>query len=518
MSKLLVIDDEPELRSLIEEVFAEDRFEILGAETGEAGLKLASEQKPEVVLLDMKLSDRDGMEVFEHLRSMIPKSHVVFITGHSSPETAIESMKLGAYDYLVKPVDIDQLQKVVRQAFEISRLMRVPTYVEGGERAEDLPHQLIGRGPAMQAICKEIGRVAAQDVNVLILGESGTGKELVARAIYHHSHRNEAPLLTINCAAIPESLLESELFGHEKGAFTSADQRRIGKFEQSNGGTLFLDEIGDMAPNTQAKILRVLQERSFERVGGNQTISADVRIIAATNQNLEAQIEAGKFRKDLYYRLRGVTIHLPPLRERREDIPQLAHYFLFRFNRELGTEVQSISPETLERLGAYSWPGNVREMESVIREALLRSSGVVLLPEFLPPELLQEEARDVEAKAPSGSEQENDWHNLSSLIDSWLAAGETGLYHRGLEHFDRLLITRALQHAGGNQTRVAEILGMSRATLRARLRSLGLTLERVVADSSGTDFEGERDWRPAGRSATVTSLPYTNSESAYTPR
>ena len=483
MSKLLVIDDEPELLALIEEVFAQDRFEILAADTGMAGLKLAAEQKPEVVLLDMKLSDGDGLEVFEKLRSTIPKSHIVFITGYSSPETAIESMKRGAYDYLVKPVDVGQLQQVVRQAFEISRLMRVPAYMEAGERAEDLPNQLIGRGSAMQAVCKEIGRVAAQDVNVLILGESGTGKELVARAIYHHSHRNGSPLMTINCAAIAESLLESELFGHEKGAFTSADQRRIGKFEQSNGGTLFLDEIGDMAPNTQAKILRVLQEKSFERVGGNQTISADVRIIAATNQNLEAAIEAGKFRKDLYYRLRGVTIHLPPLRDRREDIPQLAHYFLFRFNRELGTSVQSISPETLDRLKAYAWPGNVREFESVIREALLRSSGVVMLPDFLPPELLHDEAPDIEMHPLPGSEEVTDWQNLSRLVDSWLAADETGLYHRGLEYFDRMLITRALQHAGGNQTRVAEILGMSRATLRAKLRGLGLTLERVVADA-----------------------------------
>ena len=265
--------------------------------------------------------------------------------------------------------------------------MHIPALVEIGDRPEDKPDRLVGSSAAMQAVCKQIGRVAAQDINVLILGESGTGKELVARAIYQHSRRNQAPFLAINCAAIPETLLESELFGHERGSFTGADRKRIGKFEQCHTGTLFLDEIGDMAPPTQAKILRLLQEGRFERVGGNESLTSDVRIIAATNQDLDRLIEAGRFRKDLYYRLRGVTIQFPPLRERRDDIPELAHYFLFRYSRQLGTSVQSISAEAMELLERYAWPGNVRELQSVIREALVVSAGPSILPEFLPAEL-----------------------------------------------------------------------------------------------------------------------------------
>ena len=287
-------------------------------------------------------------------------------------------MKLGAYDYLVKPLDASQLRQVVNQAVAISRLMHVPTIVEDGDRLEDLPERLVGSGSAMRTVCKQIGRVAPQEVNVLVLGESGTGKELVARAVYHHSRRNQAPFLIINCAAIPESLLESELFGHERGAFTGADHRRIGKFEQCHGGTLFLDEIGDMTPGTQAKILRLLQDGRFERVGGSEAITANVRVLAATNQPLDVLIEQSRFRKDLYYRLRGVTIHLPPLRERREDIAELAHYFLFRYNRQIGTTVQSITPEAMALLEAYDWPGNVRELQSVVREALIVSAGPAL--------------------------------------------------------------------------------------------------------------------------------------------
>ena len=339
-------------------------------------------------------------------------------------------MKLGAYDYLVKPLDAGQLQQVVDQALAISRLMHVPTIVEEGDRPEDQPDRLIGSGAAMQTVCKQIGRVAPQDVNVLILGESGTGKELVARAIYHHSRRNQAPFLAINCAAIPEPLLESELFGHERGAFTGADRRRIGKFEQAHGGTLLLDEIGDMAPGTQAKILRLLQEGTFRAVGRQRDHSADVRIIAATNQDLDALIERGRFRKDLYYRLRGVTIHLPPLRERREDIAELAHYFLFRFNRQLGTAVQSISPEALELLEKYDWPGNVRELQSVIREALIVSAGPTILPDFLPAELHRDGAAEPEADSEGGPMPDVDWRTLPEFVEAAAAQGETDVYRR----------------------------------------------------------------------------------------
>jgi DNA-binding NtrC family response regulator len=480
MPKLLVIDDETSIRFSIEQVFADDDIDVLGAENAEDGLRLAAEESPDVVLLDIRLGNRSGLDVFYDLRRLDPKSLVIFITGHGTTDTAIEAMKLGAYDYLVKPLDADQLRQVVDQAMAISRLMHVPTIVDEGDRPADRPDRLIGSGAAMRTVCKQIGRVAPQDVNVLILGESGTGKELVARAIYHHSRRSQAPLLAINCAAIPEALLESELFGHERGAFTGADRRRIGKFEQSHGGTLLLDEIGDMAPGTQAKILRLLQEGSFERVGGSEAIMADVRVIAATNQDLDALIEQGRFRKDLYYRLRGVTIHLPPLRERREDIAELAYYFLFRYNRQLGTAVQSVSPEALESLEKYGWPGNVRELQSAIREALIVSAGPTLIPDFLPAELHRDGIAEPEAEFEAGPMPDVDWGTLPDFVETAVARGETDVYRRALERFDRLVISSIMRHAGGQKNRAAATLGLSRVTLRSKLRHMQLAVEKVL--------------------------------------
>ncbi len=333
----------------------------------------------------------------------------------------------------------------------------------------------------MQAVCKQIGRVAPQNMNVLILGESGTGKELVARALYHHSRRNQAPFLAINCAAIPEPLLESELFGHERGAFTGADRRRIGKFEQCHGGTLFLDEVGDMAPHTQAKMLRLIQEGRFERLGGNESTSVDVRILAATNQDLDALIADGRFRKDLYYRLSGATIPLPPLRERQEDIPELAHYFLFRYNRELGTCVQSISPEALESLRSYPWPGNVREFQNVLRQALIVSAGHTILPEFLPLEFHEEAGSEPEEPVETQALPDTAWETLQQSFTAWLASGETDLYRRAREQFDRLIILGAMQHVGGNRSQAGKILGLSQVTLRARLRSMAPSTDSISA-------------------------------------
>ncbi|HET6879854.1 MAG TPA: sigma-54 dependent transcriptional regulator [Pirellulales bacterium] len=474
---LLVIDDETNIRYSIGQVLADERIHILEAATAEEGLRLAAEHSPDVILLDIRLGQQSGLDVFHELRSIDPKSLVIFITGHGTTDTAIEAMKIGAYDYLVKPLDADQLQQIVEQAFSISRMMHVPALLEEGDRPQDRPDLLVGSGAAMQSVCKQIGRVAPQNVNVLLLGESGTGKELVARAIYHHSQRSQSPFLAINCSAIPESLLESELFGHERGAFTGAERRRVGKFEQCDRGTLFLDEVGDMTANTQAKILRLLQEGRFERVGGNETISVDVRVIAATNQNLEQLIEEGRFRKDLYYRLRGVTIHLPPLRERREDISELAHYFLFRYNRQIGTTVQSISPAALELLQKYDWPGNVRELQSILRESLIVSAGPTILPEFLPAEVRRGLPADAET-----SVETSEWQQLPQQVEAWLAGGETDLYRRALEHFDRLMIRRAMERAGGNQARASELLGLSRVTLRAKLRALGMQVGKVLTE------------------------------------
>jgi DNA-binding NtrC family response regulator len=490
MAKLLVIDDEPSIRFSIEQVFAEESIRVLGAETAAEGLQLAAEECPDVILLDIRLGDRSGLEVFHDLRRLDPRCLIIFITGHGTTDTAIEAMKLGAYDYLVKPLDAGQLQQVVHQAFAISRLMHVPMILEDGDRPEDKPDRLIGSGTAMQTVCKQIGRVAPQDVNVLILGESGTGKELVARAIYHHSRRNQDPFLAINCAAIPEPLLESELFGHERGAFTGAERRRIGKFEQSHGGTLLLDEIGDMAPRIQAKILRLLQEGTFERLGGSEAITANVRIIAATNQDLDALIERGRFRKDLYYRLRGVTIHLPPLREHCEDIAELAHYFLFRYNRQLGTAVQSISPQALELLEKYAWPGNVRELQSVVREALIVSAGPAILPEFLPDELHREGSAEADTEPEVGSMPDVDWGMLREFVENAAAQGETDIYRRALERFDRLVVSYIMQQAGGQQNRAAEILGLSRVTLRAKLRHMQMSVEKMLTSRESQGRRG----------------------------
>jgi two-component system nitrogen regulation response regulator GlnG len=351
--------------------------------------------------------------------------------------------------------------------------MRVPAVIpEDKEEAEDAD-ALVGRCPAMQEVYKAIGRAAPQDVTVLILGESGTGKELVARAIYHYSARAKGPFLAINCAAIPETLLESELFGHEKGAFTGADRKRIGKFEQASGGTLFLDEIGDMTPLTQTKILRVLQGQEFERVGGNEPIRTDVRIIAATNRDLEQMVEAGTFRRDLYYRLNVYTIRLPALRERGDDLPLLAEHFVRRLSRELKKNVRGISPEALEVLRRYSWPGNVREMQSVIKQALLQTTGQVVLPEFLPATLGDEGQQTAQAKPASF-----DYGDLTEFIHEKLRSGSTSLYAEYQALTDRHLFTELLRHTGGNVSQAARILGITRATLRTKMNTLGIDVDR----------------------------------------
>src|SRR4051794_35722960 len=396
MPTLLVVDDEPSILHFFRRAFPGPDVTLRTAASASECLEAVTADRPDVVILDINLPDASGLETFRRIHGIDPKIPIIFITGHGTTGTAIEAMRLGAYEYLLKPLELDQLSDLVERAFAISRLMRVPAVIpEGGEAKED-SDALIGRCPAMQEVYKSIGRVAPQDVTVLILGESGTGKELVARALYHYSNRAQGPFLAINCAAIPETLLESELFGHEKGAFTGADRRRVGKFEQASGGTLFLDEIGDMTPLTQTKILRVLQGQEFERVGGNERIKADVRVIAATNRDLEKMVAGGTFRGDLYYRLNVYAIRLPPLRERGEDLPLLAEHLVRRFSRELKKDVRGIAPEAMGLLRAYRWPGNVRELQSVIKQALLQTTGPVVLPEFLPAVLRSQE------KGPDG--------------------------------------------------------------------------------------------------------------------
>jgi two-component system nitrogen regulation response regulator GlnG len=331
--------------------------------------------------------------------------------------------------------------------------------------------RIVGHSAAMQEVYKAIGRVAPRDVTVLITGESGTGKELVARALYHHSGRAAAPFLVINCAAIPENLLESELFGHERGAFTGAERRRIGKFEQAHGGTLFLDEIGDMSLATQAKVLRLLQEQRFERLGSNETIQADVRLIAATNQDLERAVAEGRFRLDLLYRLNGFAIHLPPLRERREDLPALVEHFLRDLGRTLGRAVHSLTPEARACLEGYDWPGNVRQLQGVLRYALIQSSGDVLTLDCLPENLRLARPGAPPAVPRAGIEA------LAEFTESLLQAGEPDIYRRVCQEVDRVVLEAVLRHAGGNQVKASELLGISRTTLRAKLRNLSREAE-----------------------------------------
>jgi two-component system nitrogen regulation response regulator GlnG len=357
------------------------RIEV--AATGAEGLARIQAGPPDVVLLDLRLPDQSGPDVYQQIRGLDARIPVIFVTVAKGADPAIEAMKQGAYDYLCKPLDPKQLRRVVGEALEVARRMREPAVVAESAPDPDVDGAIVGSCPAMREVYKAVGRVAAQDVSVLITGESGTGKELVARALYQHGLRAKAPFLALNCAAIPEQLPESELFGHEKSAFTGADRRRIGKFEQCHGGTLFLDEVGDMPLALQAKVLRLPQEQTFERVGGNETIRTDVRLIAATHRDLEAWSEEGKFRPDLYYRLNVFAIHLPPLRERGDDLAVLVRHFVRRFSRELGQEVQEVAPEALARLRGYSWPGTVRELQSVLKRALPRAHGPVLLPDFL---------------------------------------------------------------------------------------------------------------------------------------
>ncbi len=474
MPTLLVIDDEKSVRYSFRRVFEGDRVQVLTAATAAEGLDQVRTHGPDVVVLDLQLPDRSGLEVFHEIQALDPKRPVIFITAHGTTDTAIEAMKNGAFDYLVKPVDLDRLSQLLERAFEAARLMRVPAVLP----AEDSGDRIVGRSPVMQEMCKAIGRIAPQDVNVLILGESGAGKELVARALYQHSRRADKPFLAINCAAIPETLLESELFGHEQGTFTGAHRRRIGKFEQCNGGTLFLDEIGDMAPALQAKILRVLQEQRFERLGSNETVQTRVRVLAATNQDLEQLVADGSFRKDLYYRLKVVTIAVPPLRARPDDVAELAHYFLFRYNRELGLDLRGLAPETLELLQNHTWPGNVRELQSALKEAMVNASGHILVPEFLPEHLQRQ--RPATEPAPTKVPDVN----LHGFIAALLQRGEGDVYRQVIDEVERTLLAQVLQQTHGHQAQASERLGINRATLRHKLRSLGLVVDKVVAEEN----------------------------------
>jgi nitrogen regulation protein NR(I) len=474
MAHLLLIDDDPALLpQLVRQVFAAPAHRVEVAGTGAEGLERVRGMPPDVILLDLRLPDQSGLDVYQQIRRIDARIPVIFVTMAKGADAAIEAMKQGAYDYLFKPLDLHQLRRIVGEALDVARRMREPAVLAETAADADVDGAIVGSCPAMREVYKAIGRVAAQNVPVLITGESGTGKELVARAIYQHGPRAKAPFLALNCAAIPEQLLESELFGHEKGAFTGADRRRIGKFEQCHGGTLFLDEVGDMPLALQAKILRLLQEQSFDRVGGNETVRTDVRLIAATHRDLTAWSARGKFRPDLYYRLGVFTIHLPPLRERGDDLALLVQHFLRRSSRELGREIREVAPDALERLRTYLWPGNIRELQSALKQALLQASGTILLTAFLP------ELSGKPNESSPGRPVEADL-GLEAFIRERLVADAHDLYAETHRQVDRLLLLRVLEFTRGNQHQAARLLGIARQTLRVKLRDVGLSISHSV--------------------------------------
>ncbi len=489
---ILIIDDDDEIRYSLSRVLSAEDFTVSAAASGEEGVAAIKKGPlPDLVFLDIRMGGMSGIEALQHIRGVNPKQLVVLMTAFGTAQTAIEAMKFGAFDYIMKPFDPAKVMELVSKALDANAEMKAVGDYKPTINSEDYKEGIVGSSAPMQEVFKVIGQVTASDVTVMITGESGTGKELVARSICQHSHRAGKPFIAVNCAAIPDNLIESELFGHEKGSFTGATSQRIGKFELCDGGTIFLDEIGDMALATQTKILRVLQQGEIQRVGGTNTIKVDVRIIAATNKNLEEMVPAKEFREDLYYRLNVVRIKMPPLRDRTADIPQIVDFCLQNLVKERKTRVSKVSPETIDVLMGYGWPGNVRELENVVYRSAVIAQGDAILPKDLPPEI--NVAPDSELKRPVPTESSaNSSAGLESEATSSAevpsVAGsisiESALDYLHdeltqdeqpiLDRLEREMVKRALAAASGNQVRAAERLGMTRTTLRKRIEAYGL--------------------------------------------
>lgn len=452
--RILLIDDEPRVRASLKMVL-EPMYEIGEAGDAREGLEVFQRESPNLVLLDVILPGTDGLAVLQNMRAEDRSVPVIMLTGTKSVKTAVDAMKLGAADYISKPFDVEELRIIVDRTLNSQELEREVRTLRAQVVQRYAFHNLIGKSPAMQEIYSKIEQVADSRTTVLITGESGTGKELVAKALHYNSSRRDRPFIALNCAALPETLIESELFGHEKGSFTDATARRVGQFELAHTGTLFLDEIGDLSPITQAKLLRVLQEREFTRIGGVQPIKVDVRIVAATNQNLEELVRKNQFREDLYYRINVIALYLTPLRERGEDVPLLAKHFLAKRVDEEKRPQQEFSKEALELLTRYPWPGNVREMENIIEQAFIWSQGSrSIKPEHLP-NMLKNDTRS------------------SSLRDDTLA-GRLSL-EKAVMEFEREIILDALKRTNYVQTHAANLLGISRRMLKYRMDTLGIS-------------------------------------------
>ncbi len=469
--RILIADDEEGLRWVLEKGLRQAGYRVTAVKDGESALREVQAEPFDLIFLDVKMPGMDGLSLLGQIRGLSPEAQVVIMTAHGTMETAIQAMQRGAYDYLAKPFDLDEVLLLAERALAAKRLTQEVAQLKTGLREVWEFGALVGRHPRMQEVYKTIGRIAATDVTVLLRGESGTGKELVARAIHHYSRRAGRPFVAVSCAAIPGPLLESELFGHERGAFTDAKERKLGKLELAHSGTVFLDEVADMSLDLQAKLLRALQERSFERVGGHDPIRVDVRLLAATNRDLEAMMREGRFREDLFYRLNVVTLALPPLRARRDDIPLLADHLLAKYTADLGE--RAIAPEAMDRLRGYDWPGNVRELENVIQRAMVMATGGVILSEHLP-------------IAPVGAAA-SVTATLEDVIEAKLAECVRGLRGRPRANLHSLIVTlvekpllrAVLREARGNQVKAAALLGINRNTLRKKLKEHGIDPDAI---------------------------------------
>jgi len=458
---ILVIDDDAEIRYSLTRVLAARGYVVTEAASGEQGIALVKKGPvPDLVYLDVRMGGMSGIEALQHIRSANPKQLVILMTAFGTAQTAIEAMKYGAFDYVMKPFDPQRVLTLAENALKTHADLRAVGDYKPTINSEDYKEGIVGSSPVMQEVFKIIGQVTASDVTVMITGESGSGKELVARSIWKHSHRAGRPFIAVNCAAIPDNLIESELFGHEKGSFTGATSQRIGKFELCDGGTIFLDEIGDMALATQTKILRVLQQGEIQRVGGTETIRVDVRILAATNKDLEAIVKAKAFREDLYYRLNVVRIKMPPLRERGEDIPQIVDFCLQNLVKQRKSRVSKVSPEAMAVLTRHTWPGNVRELENAVYRSAVVAQGDAILLKDLPPEL-----RGVNGEASAESALTLD--DAFDLVVARLQASPEPL----LPRIEREIVSRVLKVHGKDIAAAARTLGLTKAALQKRLKS-----------------------------------------------
>jgi len=472
MKPVWVVDDDRSIRWVFEKALAREGIPFRTFGLAADALQALKADSPQVLVSDIRMPGTSGLELLQTVKAQHPNLPVIIMTAYSDLESAVAAFQGGAFEYLPKPFDVDQAVELIRRALDES--MRE----EGGEEAPATSPEILGQAPSMQEVFRAIGRLSQSNATVLITGESGSGKELVARALHRHSPRAAKPFVAINAAAMPKDLLESELFGHERGAFTGAQQMRRGRFEQAEGGTLFLDEIGDMPFDLQTRLLRVLSDGQFYRVGGHQPLSANVRVIAATHQDLESRVRDGLFREDLYHRLNVIRLRLPPLRERREDVPLLARYFLAKSARELGTEPKRLSDDAMNFLSAHDWPGNVRQLENVCHWLTVMAPGQSVELVDLPPELRQDAARPAEA----------DWTlALQREVERALVRGESGLMDTMTRTFEKILISRALAHTGGRRIEAANLLGIGRNTITRKIAELAIEDKRVAAATPASE-------------------------------